>query len=335
MGVLKAVSMDDILARGSIREQDVMRMRQAYYDDGLIALNEAEALIKLNDACAVQDSSWPWFYVEAITDFLVNQAEPEGYVTAANADWLIAALTRDGQIQSKTELDLVVHILDKARWSPERLVRFALEEVKRAVVDGEGPLRSGGHLQKGVITDAEVDLLRRVLYAFGGDGHIAITRAEAEILIAIEEGLTDSTASPAWTDLFVKALANAIMSASGYAPPSREEALRSEAWLKRRGDLAPGAFLSAMVTSSLSNVWDSYQALSNEERALQRLERQRIEIITNDEITDGEAGWLVERLMRDHRLTPTERALLEYLKCEATVLHPRLAEFIAEQTAAA
>ncbi len=334
MGILKAVSVDEILARGSIGEPDVLRMRQAYYEDGLISEAEANALITLNDACRDQVPTWPWFYVEALTDFIVNQTEPEGYVTAANADWLMAALTRDGVIKTRTELDLIVNVLDKSRWSPERLVRFALDEVCQAVVDGEGPLRAGGTLTKGVINDAEVDLLRRVLYAFGGDGNIAITRAEAEALIAIEEGLSDEGRSPAWTDLFVKALASVIMAASGYAPPSREEALRSEAWLRRRGDLSPSAFLTAMVTSSLSGVWELYQTQSPEERALQRLERQRIEIITNEEITDSEAGWLVARLTRDERLTATEIALLAYLKREAPTLHPALADLVDRATAA-
>jgi len=335
MGVLRTVSLDEIANRGSIREQDVLRMRQAFYDDGIITDAEAEALFRLNESCPVQDPSWPPFFVEALTDFIVHQAEPEGYITAANAGWLIKSVTRDGKVETKTELDLVVNVLDKARWSPQRLVRFALEEVKRAVVDGEGPLRNGGELEKGTITDAEVDLLRRLLYAFGGDGNIAITRAEAEILIDIEESLPEGVATPAWTDLFVKAMANVIMATSGYAPPSREEALRAESWLKRRGDLSPGAFLTAMVTSSLSSIWNSYSAQTPEERALGRLERQRIEIITNEQITDSEATWLVERLTRDSRLTASELALLEYLRRETPMLHPALADLVHSQTAAA
>jgi hypothetical protein len=267
-------------------------------------------------------------------DYIVNQAEPEGYVTAANADWLMAAISRDGKVKSKTEFDLLLYVLDTARWSPERLVRFALDEVKRAVIEGDGPLRMQGTRETGMITDAEVDLVRRILYAFGGDGNIAVTRAEAEVVIAIEESLAEGKANPAWTDLFVKAMANVILATSGYAPPSREEALRADAWLKRRGDLALGNMLGEMVTKSLSGIWDAYSAQSSEERALARLERQRIEIITNEEITDGEATWLVERLNRDSRLTERELALLDFLRREAPVLHPALAELIERATAA-
>jgi hypothetical protein len=335
MSILRSVSVDDIISRGSIREQDVMRMRQSFYDDGLITPEEANQLIRLNSACPVQDAAWSPFFVQAICDYIVNQTEPEGYVTAANADWLIAMIAPEGRVRSKTELDLLLQVLDTARWSPERLVRFALDEVKRAIIEGDGPLRMNGTRQTGTITDAEVDLIRRILYAFGGDGNIAITRAEAEVLIAIEESLaTGGTPNPAWTDLFVKAMANVILATSGYAPPSREEALRSDAWLKRRGDLSPSHIVGAMVTGSLSSVWDTYTEQSSEERALARLERQRVEIITNEEITEGEATWLVERLTRDDRLTPTELALIDYLRREATMLHPALVDLVRRTTAA-
>ncbi|MGE5266730.1 MAG: hypothetical protein ACM3L9_05115 [Deltaproteobacteria bacterium] len=334
MSILRSVSVDDILSRGSIHDHDVMRMRQSFYDDGLISPEEATALVQMNEACRVQDAAWAPFFVQALCDFIVNQSEPEGYVTAANADWLISRIAPEGMLRTKNELDLVLKVLETARWSPERLVRFALAEVKRAVVEGEGPLRAHGAATAGTITDAEVEIIRRVLFAFGGDGNIAITRAEAEMLIAIEEGLTGDAPNAAWTDLFVKAMANVILASSGYGPPSREEALRADAWLKRRGDVSMSNLVDAMVTSSLSCVWDAYAEQSSEERALARLERQRIEIITNDEVSDSEAAWLAERLTRDDRLTPAELAIIDYLRREATMLHPALVDLV-RQTAAA
>jgi hypothetical protein len=335
MGVLKSVSFEAIKRAGSISEADVLAMRRSFYEDGLINPTEAEQLFALNDTCAQQHDTWAWFFVEALTDFVVNQTAPEGYVTAENADWLIAHISKDGRVQSKTELDLLVNVLDKARWSPERLVKYAMEQVKFAVIEGDGPLRNGQTLEKGTINDAEVDLLRRVLYAFAGDGNIAITKTEAEILFEIDEAMAGKIPSAAWVDLFSKAIANVILSASGYAPPSREEALRAEAWLSNRGDLSPLALLKAMISSSLSSVWDIYHGQSAEERALERLERQRIEIITNEQITDAEASWVAERISRDGRLTPTELALISYLRQESPLLHPSLSALVARFGAAA
>jgi hypothetical protein len=329
MNALMTVSVDEIIRRGSVKDADVLRLRAAFYENGIIGPEEADTLFEINDACAVQDQSWADFFVEAITDHVVNTAQPEGYLTHENAAWLIERIGRDHKVQTKTELDLLVNVLDKARWSPASLVSYALDQVKHAVITGEGPLRSGKALEKGTITEGEVELLRRILYAFGGDGNVAITRAEAEILFAINDATDNGTLNPAWTDLFVKAITNVLMASSGYAVPSREEALRSEAWLGSRGDLSPGQMLRAMVGASVDSVRAAYHEQTGEERALARLERQRIEIITNEEVTEGEAHWLADRIAGDGRLTANEAALLEYLKMESPKIHPVLWELVA------
>ena len=238
MAVLSAVSIAEIKARGSIKDADVLKVRRNYYDDGIITAEEAEAILALNDACPVQDPAWADCFVETITDYIVEQAKPEGYLTTENCDWLIARISRDGRIETKTELELLVNVLDKARWAPQSLIRFALDQVKIAVLEGTGPLRSGKQLSPGHVCEGDVDVLRRMLYSFGGDGNIAVTRPEAEVLFDINDATADADNHPAWTDLFVKAIANSVMAASGYACPPREVALAREAWLDRRGDLS-------------------------------------------------------------------------------------------------
>lgn len=333
MGVLKSVAVDGMLADGCIKNVDVIRLRAAMYDDGILSPQEAETLFRLNDRCRVQDPAWPSFFVEAITDFIVKETPPEGYVTAANAAWLIAAISKDGRVDTKTELDLLINVLDRARWSPASLVRFALDQVKEAVVHGTGPLRDGCNLEPGSISEPEVELVRRILYAFGGDGGVAVTRAEAEVLFDINDAV-GAKPNAAWTDLFAKAIANVVMGSSGYAVPSREEALQRDEWLDRRGDLGLAGMAGDVTCHSLSSIWSLFTEQSSEERALARLERQRIEIITSEEITEGEADWLAERLGRDGLLTDNELALLGFLNAEAPRLHPKLVQLLDRARAA-
>ena len=85
MAVLSAVSIAEIKARGSIKDADVLKVRRNYYDDGIITAEEAEAILALNDACPVQDPAWADCFVETITDYIVEQAKPEGYLTTENA----------------------------------------------------------------------------------------------------------------------------------------------------------------------------------------------------------------------------------------------------------
>ena len=122
MGALKAVGIDEILKRGSIKDVDVSALRSAFHLDGIIGLDEAQMLFSINRASPVQDPAWTPFFVEAITEFIVNQSDPEGYVTAENAGWLISRCARDGRITTRAELDLVVNVLERARWSPASLI---------------------------------------------------------------------------------------------------------------------------------------------------------------------------------------------------------------------
>jgi rRNA maturation endonuclease Nob1 len=334
MGVLSAVSILEIKARGSIKDADVLKLRRSYYDDGCISEEEADTIFSLNEACPVQDPAWADCFVETITDYIVNQAVPEGYVTAANAQWLIERISRDGRVQTKTELELLVNVLDKARWAPQSLARFALDQVKSAVINGDGPLRAGKTLTPGVVTEAEVDLLRRIIYSFASDGNIAVSQPEAEALFAIDRATADADNHPSWRDLFVKAIANCVMAASGHAAPPREVALARDAWLDRRGELSIDNLASGMV-SGFKGLFSAYREQSAEERAIQRLTQQKIEIVTNEAITPLEASWLAGQIGREGKLTPNERALLMFIKLESPSIDPGLHELIDKAAAAA
>jgi hypothetical protein len=334
MSVLSAVSIVEIKARGSIKDADVLKLRRKYYEDGRISAEEADVIFALNDACPVQDPAWADCFVETITDYLVDQAEPEGYLNVKNADWLIERISRDGRVETKTELDLLINVLDKARWSPPRLVSFALEQVKEAVINGSGPLRSGKRLEPGLVSEADVDLIRRIIYAFGSDGTIAVTQPEAEMLFEIDAATADADNHPSWPDLFVKAVANCVMSASGYAPPPREVALERDAWLDRRGDLAPDAILSGMA-AGLKTLFGGYRRQTEEERAIARLTQQKVGIVTHETIVPVEAEWLSRQIGRDGKVTPNEQALLMFLKAEHPAIHPQLQAIIDKAAAAA
>lgn len=336
MSALKPLFVDEMCERGNIRDVDVLMLRRQYYQDGLIGREEAENLFRINDACRVQDPSWATFFIEAISDYIIHDAEPEGYLVKSNAEWLIAGISRDGHVEQQTEIELLLSVLDKARWSPEILVVFALEQVKTAICDGSGPLRTNadpGDL--GRVTETDTQMLRRILYAFGGDGNIAVTRREADVLFEINDITAEADNCAQWPELFVKAIASSIMAASGYSVPPRSEILRRDAWLASRGDLALGNMISKAFSGGFGGILGAYQEQSAEQRALAQLERQRLEIITNQEITSDEAGWLADRIGRDGKLTPNEKALLSCIKEANPRIAPQLQPLLDRLGAAA
>ena len=324
MSALQSFSATDVIERGSIKDADVAVLRSAFFEDATVSQQEADVLFELNRNCKVQDTAWATFFNEAIVDYVVRQAEPEGYVTLENANWLIDQASENGRVRSRSELEVLVNVLEESRWSPPSLIKFCIQQVRNAILDDDSPLRNASNDRRGTILESEVDLLRRMVYAFAGDSNIAVTRDEAEVLFEINDAIAGSDVNPAWTEFFVKAIANAVMASSGYSVPSREQALNAEAWVDTRGDLSPTAMIRSIVEAGLNGVMPAYKEQSSEELALSRLERQRIEIVTNETITNDEAQWIGERLSRDGTLTPTESALVAYLKDHTAKLHPLL-----------
>jgi len=314
-----------IAHRGRITGEDVRQVRQAVYGgDGAVSLQEAEALFKLNEQVSDAGPAWHELFPEAMADLLVHQVRPSGYITDELAHWLIEQVSRDGHVCTRTELDAVIHVLEKAREAPRALEVFALETVKASVVGGTGATRGGHDLKPGVIGDGEVELLRRVLYAGASCGGIAISRAEAEVLFDINDATLEAENAPAWSELFTKAVANHVMALSGFTPPPRDVALAREDWLTSEGGFEGGmkGFFKSMFGGGVSGIRD---ALRDDQSALAaRGAAMEAEIAANEVVTQSEAGWLVDRIGRDGVLHDNEMALLRFLREESPDIHPAL-----------
>ena len=163
-----------------------------------------------------------------------------------------------------------------------------------------------------------------MLYAFAGAGVIGVTRQEAEALFDINDAVRGRENDPAWTDLFVKAVASSLVCASSYTAPSRETALHREDWLQSRGDIVRGwrrvfgpvDFEAALAPDEFDQAWAERQArVDGETRAAAP-------------VTAAEAGWLVERLNRDGLRDTAEQALLDFLRSEAVSLDAALRPMI-------
>jgi hypothetical protein len=316
MRVVKSVPVEDFEFRGSIKDSDVARLMRAFAEDPHIHENEAETLLRLNKTCPVQAPSWSGFLVDAIADYILNQSGHEGYITAEKSRWLVGKLSSDGWIANRAELVLMVAILGRARWFPLSLATFVLDQVAGAVIHGFGPLRvgQGQGSVPGSISEGEIVLIRTILNAFGGESSIPVTQAEAEVLRSINRAVAARTVPPAaWTDLYAKAMANVLLSEHGYAVPPRPVALRP--WTPDE----PRASLEAHVADSLGNLRTSYHRHTAEERALARLERQRIEIVTGEAVAGIDCGWLTDCLAESRRPSLADAAVVEHLRRECLI----------------
>lgn len=320
---------NDVKKSKKITASQVLDLRRSLYNDGVAEAGEVDRLFAMDEAATDVDPSWTELFVEAVTDYIVAQVEPQGHVSEENADWLIDRISRDGTVKSATELEILVKVLEKAQTSPQRLVAFALSQVRKSVVDGEGPLARGGKLVKGAVSREEAELVRRILFAFGGDGNIAVTRDEAEVLFDINDASATAENDPAWNDLFVKTIANFMMAASGYQVPSRQEALRREEWLDAPSG-GVGGFFNRMAAGGLRGALNAYRQPDMEQAWAARNARMDAAIASAETISAEEAEWLARRMGRDGTFHENEKALLRFIRDEAPSIHPSLQSLIAK-----
>ena len=248
-----------IAASGTITAEDALAVRRSVYGgDVAITPDEMEKMLLADAGAESVDPSWTELLTEAGADFLVNQQQPSGYVSEDNAAWLTERICRDGVVNTERQFQLLVHILERATSAPGPLAGLALKQVELAIIEGRGPLAGNG-TERGRVSRAAVEILRRILYAFGGDGAVAVTKSEAEVLFDLNDATVNADNDPSWDDLFVKALASYVMAASGYTAPSPDVALADQRWLDApTGGL--GGFFARMTAGGLQGILLRLQA---------------------------------------------------------------------------
>lgn len=296
-------------AGAGLSPDDVLTIRRAVWPDGIVARAEAEAIIELNRLARGAGTEWSDFFIEAVTDSVVNGKTPRGYVDEETAAWLIGRLDRDGQAIGAVELELVVNIVEKALNAPAELKAWALARIESCVLSGEGATRRHGDLRPGIVDEAEVVLLRRLVFASGGDGALVVSQDEAEMLWRIKDATLGAANAPGWKPLFVQAVGNHLMAYSSYRPLERAEAGRLESFMNdRRSSL--GGFLARMGRPDFAGALKLFQpeAGGDEHRAA---------VAAAAAVTPTENVWLQFNVARDERKDELEEALLRFLEDES------------------
>ena len=294
-----------------ISAEDVLALRRAIWPDGAVSDEEASALFDLNRVAQGAGPEWAGFFIEAMTEYVVNQRPPRGYVDEDAAKWLIGEIERDGAETSATDLALVVKVLESALNCPEALKSWALGRIEAAVLTGEGPTRSGAP-RPNVVDEAEVALLRRIVFAAGGEGACTVSEAEAEMLWRLKDACLAADNAPGWKILFVQAVGNHLMAYSSYKPLERGEAARLEAFVDDHRSSVLGFFARMGSAGPAAGVRDLLHPHREPDAAA-----HDAAVRAAESITGGEKAWLDAQVEADRQRDPYEEALLAFVAEES------------------
>jgi hypothetical protein len=255
--------------------------------------------------------------------WLVEQAPPKGYVDDANASWLMTRIDKDGAVEGACELELLVSVLEAASNVPDSLKAYAIAQVEKIVLAGEGPADAGAILRPKAIRDADVTLLRRIFFASGSDGAAIISDDEAHALFRIKDASLHGDNAHGWERLFVQLVGNHLMAHQQYHALSVERAGALERFMD---DNIPnvGRFLARMEAAlhSPSTIVDAFQSKQSKPAS-----EHDAAVEASRAMTADEAHWLKLHIAADGELDALEKALLAFVIDESGPLPAEVADW--------
>ncbi|NVE95347.1 hypothetical protein [Altererythrobacter lutimaris] len=291
---------------GVVTPSELADLRQLGWGDGKIYREEAEAIFAINNTLKSRDDQWVDFFVEAISEFVLNGSEPRGMCDEDEAKWLIGALDHDGKLDSMAELETLVRIVEKAQNVPDLLKNYALRQIEQAVLTGTGPTRCGGNLAACHISAAECRLVRRLIFASGGHGPAAVSRHDAEFLFRLKDETLQEENAPQWDDLFVDGVANYL---KGFALTNAQlDHARVKELESFIADNKPrvGRFVGAMARE-LPQVHNHFGKVFGKKPEGQNYTEAAA---AGNLVDDNEQVWLEKMIDNDGEVDDLERALL-------------------------
>ena len=152
-------------------------------------------------------------------------------------------------------------VIDPAAIDAPDAAATALAEVLNGVITGEGRTTRGRIHFSRTLDREDAALCERILLAAGRDG-AAVSRAEAEILLRIDAAATERTDQGRFDDLFAKAVAHYLLSATGLGVPPRNVALARETPLTTWASRQPNGNIDADVLAWIASHANGRKRLS-------------------------------------------------------------------------
>jgi hypothetical protein len=298
---------DRAVTDGVIAPEEILALRREGWSNGTIEADEAEALFLANDALRDPSPEWVDFFVEALTEYALASSSPRGYISQMMADTLVARISRDGQVDSMAELELIVRLLEKAVDVPTSLKDFALRQIESTVLTGSGPTRRGELTEDG-INALEAGLLRRMIFAAGGDRPAAVSQAEAAMLFRLKDVTLGRANVAEWKNLFVQGVANFLL-ASAHDQLPADRAAELEHFMAVRGT-GQGGVLGIIGKMARSDVGDSF---STARQGRMGSPDHFADMARSARLDSAEKDWLLDQLTRSPDSDDYEKALVAFI----------------------
>ena len=279
-------------------------LRRAISGKGDARRGDLDALIATGAGFG-DDADFAELLGEVALEVLSAQPDPTGYVSDADAAWLIGRLGAAGLTKS-TELKMLKHLLGRSISVPAALTDFAMSVAKDAYTQTPK-----------AIDEDDVDTLRALAFAPTAGAPVHVSAPSAEALFAIAHATAGFDNDPEFVNFFAKAIGNYLMGAAFVHTEDAATVRGLEQGLNEVGD--PAAFVQhAQERPTLFGFANAIESLlgAEEDEAAAQNDQIDSELDKSEPVDAAEGAWLIAHLTRGD-LCLAERRLLAFLRDEA------------------
>ncbi|MFM9852742.1 MAG: hypothetical protein ACKVOJ_08075 [Sphingomonadaceae bacterium] len=300
-----------LVQAGTVRDNDINRLRELVWADDVLAPTTIDSLFMLLKRCEIDSPVWTDFFVEAVEHYLLHQVAPHGLLKDGGAEWLRDRIAPQGRIKTRCELELLVTVIENAENGSDRLRMFALSELETTIMTGEGPTRRGAGVREGCVDEAESVLLRRLIMG-NGEEAVIVSSTDADLLFRIKSQTARSINTPSWKPLFIQAVGNHLMTHSDYLPLSVEEARRLIFEIEQQSpDLF--SFLTRTLPIDMIGRGTIVEAFKSLFPVTHDPFAKTLAVESAQQFSSEAAGWLKQQFAIDPQTDEFEKALLTYI----------------------
>ncbi|MCL6707831.1 hypothetical protein M8R20_12550 [Pseudomonas sp. R2.Fl] len=211
-----------LAGRSALDAESIKQLRRDLFPEGIGNERDVESLLAMFKLHPGPCAGWHDYVIEAVTAFVIDICHPYGAVDETNARWLTGLVASNGAIHSVIELEIVLHVLEKARQAPDSLATLALDQLRLAVCEDRGAYRHKRADPSAGVTLEDLSYIYRILRGSVARGRVLLPKEQLECLTRIEaESPPGRPHHPGWHDLL-----------AAIAPAAeREERRRPVRWL--------------------------------------------------------------------------------------------------------
>lgn len=190
-----------IAGKNRLTTDDIATLRRFSFPEGVRSSDDAVTMLFLHNNCLEKCSEWDVYFVETLTEFIVQFSYPQGTLDETNAAWLRRMFATGGVVNSGLELELLLHAMEVSAYVPESLTSFALDQLRLAI-----DLKAGAYFQQRKAGDAGITVddlayIHRILRSSLQRGHLTLSPLERDALYAIDRVCDPQASHAGWRDL--------------------------------------------------------------------------------------------------------------------------------------